>query len=239
MRSHSRPPAGAGRLSVVVPALDEGAAIEPTLHSLRAQLAGGDELIVVDGGSRDDTPARAAAFADRVLAAGAGRARQMNAGAAAAAGDWLWFVHADTAVDAGVVDLLRRRLARGGHGWGRFGVRLSGRHPMFCVIAALMNLRSRVTGIATGDQGLFVERALFERVGGFPEQPLMEDVALSARLRATGRPLCLPVRLTTSSRRWEEAGIWATIALMWRLRWAYWRGAEPAELARRYRGGSA
>lgn len=225
------------RLSVIVPALDEGAAIEATLRGVAAQLDAGDELIVVDGGSRDDTAVRATPFAHRVLAAAPGRARQMNAGAAGARGDWLWFLHADTDLHPGAAALLRRRL--GDRDWGRFGVRLSGRHPMFRVIACLMNLRSRITGIATGDQGLFVRRTLFERLGGFPDQPLMEDIALARALRAHGRPLCLPVGLTTSSRRWEEHGIGRTIALMWRLRWAYWRGADPAELARRYRGNAA
>lgn len=224
------------RLSVIVPALDEGAGLAAVLAPLRDQLDAGDELIVVDGGSRDATVTEAARYSERVLTAGPGRARQMNAGAAAASGDWLWFVHADTGVDPGAVEHMRRSLHRRRACWGRFDVRLSGDHPMLRVVATFMNARSRVTGIATGDQAIFVERTVLETVGGFPDQPLMEDVALSARLRSQQWPLCLGTHIITSSRRWEDHGIWRTIALMWRLRWAYWRGADPGELARRYRG---
>lgn len=224
------------RVSAIVPALNEGGAIAATLRALAPVRAGGGEVIVVDGGSGDDTVATARPHADRVLSGPRGRARQMNAGAALARGEVLWFVHADTVVDAIAADDLVRALATGTREWGRFGVRLAGRHPQLRVVAWLMNLRSRMTGIATGDQGIFVRRAAFEAIGGFPDQPLMEDVALSRLLRARGRPLCLPVRLTTSGRRWEAHGVWRTILHMWALRWAYWRGADPAELARRYRG---
>ncbi len=224
------------RLSVIVPALDEGAGLAGVWAPLREQLRASDELVVVDGGSRDATVTEAARSCDRVLTAGPGRARQMNAGAAAASGDWLWFVHADTVADPGAVERMRQALHRRPGCWGRFDVRLSGDHPMLRVVGACMNARSRVSGIATGDQAVFVERAAFQAVGGFPDQPLMEDVALSARLRAQQWPLCLGAHVTTSSRRWEDSGIWRTIALMWRLRWAYWRGADPCELARRYRG---
>lgn len=224
------------RVSAIVPALNEGDAVVATLRALAPVRTGGGEIIVVDGGSDDATAARARPHADRVLAAPRGRARQMNAGAAAARGEILWFVHADTVVDAAAPGELVRALAAGAREWGRFDVRLSGRRPLLRVVERLMNLRSRVTGIATGDQGVFVRRSAFAAVGGFPEQPLMEDVALSRLLRARGRPVCLPARLTTSSRRWEAQGVWRTILLMWALRWAYWRGADPAELARRYRG---
>lgn len=224
------------RVSAIVPALDEGAVVAATLRALAPVRAHGGEIIVVDGGSGDDTVARARPLADRVLAAPRGRARQMNAGAAVAGGEVLWFLHADTLIDATAVDDLVRELANGPHEWGRFGVRLSGRRTLLRVVAWSMNLRSRLTGIATGDQGIFVRRAAFDAVGGFPDQPLMEDVALSRLLRARGRPACLPVRLTTSSRRWEHDGVWPTVRLMWALRWAYWRGADPVELARRYRG---
>lgn len=224
------------RVSAIVPALEEGAVVAATLHALAPVRARGGEVIVVDGGSGDDTVARARPLADRVVAAPRGRARQMNAGAAVARGEVLWFLHADTVIDATAVDDLVRALATKPREWGRFGVRLSGRRALLRVVAGSMNLRSRLTGIATGDQGMFVRRAAFDAVGGFPDQPLMEDVALSRLLRARGRPACLPVRLTTSSRRWEHDGVWATVRLMWALRWAYWRGADPAELARRYRG---
>lgn len=223
-------------VSVIIPALNEGDTVVATLRSLEPVRARGGEIIVVDGASDDDTVEQARPRADRVLEGPRGRARQMNAGAAVARGDVLWFVHADTVVDAAAADELTQALARGTREWGRFGVRLSGRQPLLRVVERLMNLRSRVTGIATGDQGLFVRRAVFEAIGGFPDQPLMEDVALSRLLRARGRPACLPARLVTSGRRWETNGVWRTIVLMWALRWAYWRGADAAELARRYRG---
>lgn len=224
------------RISAIVPALDEAGVIESNLRSLQPVREAGGEVLLVDGGSRDDTIERARPWVDRMLSVPAGRARQMNAGAAAAGGDILWFVHADTQVDPKAPVDLQAAIGKGGT-WGRFGVRLSGRRPLFRVIAALMNLRSCLSGIATGDQGLFVRRDVFTAVGGYPDIPLMEDVALSRVLRSRSRPCCLPVRLTASSRRWEEEGTWRTIALMWRLRWAYWRGTDPAELAGRYRAG--
>lgn len=222
-------------LSVIVPALDEAPAIESSLRSLQPVRAAGGEIVLVDGGSRDGTVERARPWVDRVISVPAGRARQMNAGAAAAQGEILWFVHADTRVDAAALADLRAAAAEPGCGWGYFGVRLSGRRLLLRTVARLMNLRSRLTGIATGDQGLFVRRELFAAVGGYPDIPLMEDVTLARTLRGHGRPRCLPVRLTTSSRRWESRGAWCTIVLMWRLRWAWWRGADPSELARRYR----
>jgi rSAM/selenodomain-associated transferase 2 len=194
----------------------------------------GSEVIVVDGGSRDGTVERALPFADAVFTATRGRASQMNAGAARARGEILLFLHADTrlpeAADALVVDGLKR--AR--RGWGRFDVAIEGRHPLLGVVACLMNLRSRLTGIATGDQAIFVTRSLFTAAGGYPEIALMEDIALSKRLKRFGPPLCLKHRLTTSGRRWEQNGVLRTILLMWRLRLAYWLGADPAKLALRY-----
>lgn len=226
-------------LSVIVPTLDEGAEIAAALRTLAPVRTRGGEIILVDGGSRDDTITRARPFVDRVIESAPGRAVQMNAGAAAARGDWLWFVHADSRVDAAAAADLEAIAGRSRRRWARFGVRLSGRRLLFRAIASLMNARSRLTGIATGDQGIAVERALFFSVGGYPEQPLMEDIALSRLLRLRTRPACLPVRITTSSRRWEQRGAWRTIWLMWSLRFAYWRGADPAALARRYRGGDA
>ncbi|MFW5909267.1 MAG: TIGR04283 family arsenosugar biosynthesis glycosyltransferase, partial [Thiohalospira sp.] len=161
-------------------------------------------------------------------------------GAEAARAPVLLFLHADTRPPADGDRLLLAGLARSGRRWGRFDVRLSGadRHRLLRVVGALMNARSRLTGIATGDQGLFVERAAFAAVGGFPEQPLMEDIALSAALKARcGRPLCLRVRVRTSSRRWEDNGVVRTILLMWGLRLRYWLGADPAVLAARYKQG--
>jgi rSAM/selenodomain-associated transferase 2 len=227
------------QLSVIVPALDEGGEISATLRTLAPVRARGGEVILVDGGSRDDTVMQARPFVDAVVESAPGRAVQMNAGAVAARGDWLWFVHADSRVDAAAVNDIEAMAARSRRRWARFGVRLSGGRFLFRTIGFLMNARSCLTGIATGDQGIAVERALFESVGGYPEQPLMEDIALSRILRAHTWPACLPVRITTSSRRWERRGAWRTIWLMWSLRFAYWRGADPVALARRYRGGEA
>ena len=222
-------------LSIIVPVLDEAAGIEATLRALAPLRARGVELIAVDGGSRDATPALAAPWVDRLLTSAPGRARQMNAGAAVARGDVLLFLHADTRLPADADALIRRALDSGAR-WGRFDVRIDSRHPLLPLVATLMNARSRWSGIATGDQAIFVRRPDFERLGGYPEQPLMEDVELSARLRAAcGRPACLREPVLTSGRRWDARGLWRTIWLMWRLRWRYWRGESPAVLAEAYR----
>ena len=225
------------RLSVIIPALNEAAGIGTTLAALAQMRERGAEVIVVDGGSSDDTIARAQPLADRVLAAPRGRAAQMNAGAAAATGDVLLFLHADSRLPADADRLILAAVGAAAEAWGRFDVAIEGRHPLLPVIAWFMNRRSRLTGIATGDQGLFVTRALFAAAGGYPPIALMEDVALSQALRARGAPRCLRERIVTSGRRWERHGVWRTMALMWRLRWAYWRGADPALLARRYERG--
>lgn len=223
------------RLSIVIPALNEAAAITATLELLQPLRAQGHEILVVDGSSADGTAECAHPLCDVLLTAPCGRAAQMNAGAAAARGDVLWFLHADTRADAAAVAALRAALAMPGCVWGRFDVRLSGRRPLLRVVERLMNLRSRWTGIATGDQGLFVRRDAFERVGGFPEIPLMEDIALSRLLKCQAAPTCLRARLLTSSRRWEQHGVLRTILLMWRLRFDYWRGIAPELLAAQYR----
>jgi rSAM/selenodomain-associated transferase 2 len=222
------------RISVVVPTLNEAGSIRATLRALAPLRRAGHEVIVVDGGSDDGTRELAAPLADRVLVAPAGRARQMNAGAGIARGDVLWFLHADTVPGKDAGETILGALAASGRDWGRFDVRLSGHHPLLRIVERLMNLRSRLTGIATGDQGMFVRRARFEAAGGFPDIRLMEDIALSRRLRRNGRPVCLRERLKTSSRRWEARGVLRTIALMWRLRLAYFLGADPRRLARRY-----
>ena len=221
-------------LSIVMPVLDEAAGVGDTLARLAPLRDRGVEVIVVDGGSRDDTVALARAGADAVVEAPRGRARQMNAGAAVARGDVLLFLHADTWLPADADRIVLGAVAAYAR-WGRFDVRITGRHPMLRVVAAAMNLRSRLTGIATGDQAIFVRRAVFEAVGGFPDQPLMEDVELSARLRCRWRPACLRARVHTSGRRWETRGVWRTILLMWRLRWRYWRGEPARSLAGDYR----
>jgi rSAM/selenodomain-associated transferase 2 len=223
------------RISIVIPALNEAGEIARTLEPLQPMRAAGHEVIVVDGGSTDRTTELARPLADRVIRTARGRARQMNAGARVARGEVLLFLHADTRLPPDAERLILEGLARSGRGWGRFDVRLSGRHPLLVVTGPLFSLRSRLTGTATGDQAIFVRRDWFEQAGGYPDIPLMEDLALSRALRRTGRPLCLWQRVVTSSRRWEERGIVRTILLMWRLRLAYYAGADPRELARRYR----
>jgi rSAM/selenodomain-associated transferase 2 len=221
-------------LSIIVPALDEAAGIAPALTALAPMRRRDCEVIVVDGGSRDGTADLARPLADRVITAPRGRATQMNAGAAIAQADVLLFLHADTRLPPDADRRVRDGLARSGRAWGRFDVRIEGRHPLLALIAGAMNLRSRLTGIATGDQAMFMTRAAFAAAGGFPDIALMEDVAFSARLKALGRPLCLRERVVTSGRRWESRGVIATIALMWRLRLAYYFGAKPAALAKQY-----
>lgn len=217
-------------VSVIVPTLNESANVEATLRDL-APL--GAEVIVVDGGSRDDTVARATPLCDRVVSSDPGRARQMNVGARSATGELLWFVHADSQVPVDAFEALVDAGDR--HVWGRFDVRLSGERLAFRVIERFMNLRSCWTGIATGDQGMFVRRGCFDAVGGFPDIPLMEDVALSKRLRRVARPVCLRGPLITSSRRWEQRGVLRTVVLMWRLRMGYFLGESPHRLAKSYR----
>lgn len=227
-------PAALPSLSVVVPVLNEAAGIAHTLRALAPLRARGAEVLVVDGGSSDGTPLLAQPHADTVLTGPRGRARQMNAGAASARGQVLLFLHADTVLPPEADRLLLGAL---GHGalWGRFDVHIVGRHPMLRVVARLMNWRSRWSGIATGDQAMFVWRDVFERVGGFPDQALMEDIELSTRLRRLSPPACLRQRVATSGRRWETRGVWTTIFLMWRLRWRYWRGESAQSLAEAYR----
>ena len=220
-------------LSIIVPVLEEAAGIADALNALAPYRRRGAEVIVVDGGSRDRTAELARPLADHVIAAPRGRAAQINAGTAVAHGDVLLFLHADTRLPDGADRVIGDGLTRSGRAWGRFDVRITGRVAL-AIVAATMNIRSRITGIATGDQAMFVTRAAFDAVGGFPDIPLMEDIALSRRLRRLGRPLCLRECVTASGRRWERHGVARTILLMWRLRLAYFLGAEPAALARRY-----
>lgn len=221
-------------ISIILPVLNEETQIVHCLRLLQPWRGLEGELIVVDGGSSDRTVALAEPLVDRILVSPKGRALQMNAGAREASGDILWFLHADSVPPADAIQLIRAALANSNRHWGRFDVRLSGRQPLLRGVETLMNLRARWTGIATGDQGVFVRRAVFEQVGGFPAIPLMEDIALSRRLRRHGWPVRLRQRLQTSSRRWERDGILRTILLMWRLRLAYFLGADPARLARSY-----
>jgi len=222
------------KLSIIVPVLDEAPTIQAALEDLQSLREAGVEVIVVDGASRDATASLAAPLADRVFAAPRGRASQMNAGAREAAGDVLLFLHADTTLAPGTVEAMLARLDAEGREWGRFDVAIAGADPLLALVALLMNARSRATGVATGDQAIFVRRAAFDAVGGFPSIPLMEDVALSKALRRRSPPLCLRERVVTSARRWERHGTLRTILLMWRLRLAYALGADPHRLARRY-----
>ncbi len=225
----------ASTLTIVMPVLNEAAGIAAALQALTPLQARGAQIIVADGGSTDDTAARARAFAVQVIAAPRGRALQMNAGARQAAGELLLFLHADTVLPDEADTLIEKALAAGPEVWGRFDVRIAGRPRLLRVIAALMNRRSRWSGIATGDQAMFMTRAAFHAVGGFPAQPLMEDIEMSARLLKLSRPACLQAQAITSGRRWETRGVWTTLLLMWRLRLAYWRGAAPERLAQLYR----
>jgi rSAM/selenodomain-associated transferase 2 len=234
MKAHAMDDATAATLSIVIPVLDEAAGIGAALAALAPLRRRGAEVIVVDGGSRDRTLDIAAPLADRVLTAPRGRGVQMNAGARAARGRVLLFLHADTRLPLQADTLIREGLARTQRLWGRFDATINGNNVLLAVIAALMNLRSRLTGVATGDQAIFVARDAFERTGGYPDIALMEDIALCTRLKRLGRPLCLRQRVVTSGRRWTRNGIARTIWLMWRLRLLFFLGAEPATLARRY-----
>lgn len=221
-------------LSIIIPTLNEAANLPALLAELAPLQARGAQIIVADGGStdasRDLLPA-----AVEWLDAPRGRARQMNAGAAQASGSVLWFVHADTRLPAEADQLIEAALAGGRHCWGRFDLRIDGRPWLLKVVARLISWRSRLTSIATGDQGIFVLRSHFETLGGYADQPLMEDIELCMRLRQLSAPACIGTRLSTSGRRWEQRGVWRTIWLMWRLRWAYWRGVPAAQLAEAYR----
>lgn len=222
------------KISVVVPMLNERLALPELLEHLLALKRQGVEIVLVDGESQDGSATFARALGFPVLDSIRGRARQMNAGAQAAAGDVLLFLHADTRLPTQGITQVQEALARGST-WGRFDVRIDGNSPWLRLIALLMNLRSRWSGIATGDQAIFVMRTAFDAEGGFPDQPLMEDIELSKRLKRVGKPACLRGPVVTSGRRWESRGIWRTILLMWRLRWAYWLGASAETLVERYR----
>ncbi|MES9992986.1 MAG: TIGR04283 family arsenosugar biosynthesis glycosyltransferase [Candidatus Thiodiazotropha sp.] len=227
---------GSITLTIIIPCLNEGPALELCLNDLQPLRLAGHELIVVDGGSEQPVSAHIESLVDRLLQSSPGRAHQMNCGAREAGGEIYWFLHADSRIseDMGMAII---EAAKSAGIWGRFDVRLSGGHLLFRVIERMMNWRSRISGIATGDQGIFVERRLFSAVGGFPQQPLMEDIEISRRLKRITPPVTLPGPLLTSSRRWERQGIVRTILLMWLLRFAYWIGVSPRHLAKLYATG--
>ena len=220
--------------SIIVPVLDEAPGIAAALEALAPMRRAGASVIVVDGGSRDATRTLAAPLADRVIEAPRGRASQMNAGARECGGDIIVFLHADSVLPPNALDAIAAGLKRTARDWGRFDVAIAGADPLLALVALLMNARSRLTGVATGDQAIFVRREAFDAIGGFPEIPLMEDVAISKKLLGRTRPLALEDRVVTSGRRWERHGTMRTIFLMWRLRMAYALGADPRRLARRY-----
>jgi rSAM/selenodomain-associated transferase 2 len=220
------------RLTIVLPVLDEAPIIVGALEALAPFRTRGTEIVVADGGSRDGTLALARPLADHVIAAPHRRGASMNAGAAIGHGDALLFLHADTKLPANAGDLIDAALSH--RAWGRFDVRIAGRHPLLTVVARMINMRSRATGIATGDQAIFMTRDAFAAVGGFPDLPLMEDIAICRRLKHLCRPWCIGTPVVTSGRRWDNNGLFRTILLMWRLRLAYYLGAEPARLARWY-----
>jgi rSAM/selenodomain-associated transferase 2 len=218
-----------------MPVLNEMPGLQQTLLGLRPLRGNRVELVVVDGGSTDGSREAARYGADQLLDSRPGRAAQMNLGAESSSGELLLFLHADTLLPANALQEVERGLAESGRDWGGFDIRLSGNRWPLRVVEWMMNRRSRWTGIATGDQMMFVRRSAFEQVGGFPDQALMEDLVLSKRLKALSRPLCLPGPVISSSRRWEQHGVLRTIFLMWKLRLAWFLGADVDRLARRYR----
>jgi rSAM/selenodomain-associated transferase 2 len=227
-------PEPSAHLSIIIPALNESFAIAALLTALAPFRARGAEVIVVDGASTDGTAALAKPLSDVVITSARGRAIQMNAGAAIGRGGVLLFLHADTRLPPDADALIHQGLARSRRAWGRFDVTIEGNHPLLPVIAVFMNARSRLTGIATGDQAMFATRDAFTTAGGFPEIALMEDITLARNLKRISAPLCLRARVTTSGRRWESRGVVRTILLMWRLRLAYFLGADPDALRGKY-----
>jgi rSAM/selenodomain-associated transferase 2 len=225
---------GSMKVSVIIPIFNEVLAIQEALARLQWLTEAGHEVVVVDGGSVDESVALAQQGSVRVIRSVKGRARQMNAGARQSSGDLLLFLHIDTMLPRSGFDHLLEYIKEDEDIWGRFDARLSGEHKMFRLIETTMNWRSRITGIATGDQAIFISRRLFEHIGGFADIPLMEDVEISRRLKKLNRPICMKDAVTTSSRRWEAEGIYRTIWLMWRLRFSYWMGSDPASLAQKY-----
>jgi len=226
------------RLAIIVPVLDEAASIVASLQRLTPLRSCGARVIVVDGGSSDSTVELAGPHADVILRSSRGRATQMNAGARVALdgeAEVLLFLHADSVLPESADRLIESALNASGRLWGRFDVFIDGKAWMLKVVAPMMNLRSRVTGICTGDQAIFLTRTAFEQLSGFAPIALMEDIELSKRARRLSRPVAIAARVTTSGRRWERHGVWRTIGLMWRLRLAYFLGADPQRLAERYR----
>jgi len=220
--------------SIIIPTLNEEQAIVNCLNALQA-LRENCEIILVDGGSLDDTQKLAQPLVDKLISTEKGRAIQMNAGAENATGEVIIFLHADTFLPPNTLDKINQAIHS--HPWGRFDVVLSGSHPMLKVVAFLMNWRSRLTGVATGDQAIFVNKGLFESVGHYPTIALMEDIALSKKLKKISPPACLKTKVISSGRRWEKFGVLKTILLMWSLRLRYCFGVDTQTLAYLYNKG--
>ena len=220
-------------LTIVIPVLNEARILPARLEALQFVRSRNVELIVVDGGSTDDSLDIARPLCDRTLKAPAGRAKQMNEGARQASSEWLLFLHADTRLEAEAFEALLEALS-GDPDWGWFDVRIEGKHPFLTLTAAMMNARAGLTKVATGDQGLFVRKTLFDAVGGFPDMPLMEDVALSKVLRDIAKSTVVRTPLVTDGRRWDQGGWFRTVLRMWGLRFAFWAGVGPDRLANYY-----
>jgi rSAM/selenodomain-associated transferase 2 len=223
------------RLSVIIPVLNEEKSIATTLAALRPLKP--DELLIVDGSSTDGTKQICRRLGITVISSARGRAVQMNSGASHATGDVLLFLHADTRLPASAVDDIRAALTDSRCVGGRFDLELDGDHWMLKIIGRMISLRSRLTKIGTGDQAIFVRRAVFEAIGGYPEIPLMEDIALARALKRTGKIACLKSRVVTSARRWQAEGVWKTIVKMWMLKSLYLLGVSPLRLKRYYADG--
>jgi len=221
------------KFSIIIPVVNEAAILRHCLQQLSHWQQQGHEVIVVDGGSTDETSDISIEYADFSLESKSGRAHQMNVGAAQASGDIFIFLHADTRLPVNALDQINKNIKHHAQ-WGRFDIRFKARGLLFSLIATMMNFRSRITSVATGDQVIFVTRDAFEKVGGFPDIALMEDIALSKKLRAYSAPACISTKVISSARRWQKKGVWKTIWLMWTLRWRYWRGVCPNSLARDY-----
>ncbi len=219
-------------VAVVIPVLNEAALLPAAIERCRQLSA--DELVYADGGSTDGTREIMQAAGVHWVASKPGRATQMNLASASCKSDVFLFLHVDTSVYSGHIDAIRQVMQDETIAGGRFDVRLSGHHPALRVIEHMINLRSRLTRISTGDQAMFIRRSVFERLGGFPEQPLLEDVELSRWLKRAGKIACLRQQVETSSRRWEANGMVRTVLLMWLIRLRYWLGADPARLHRLY-----
>lgn len=221
-------------ISIILPVLDAGAVLDAALQALQPLRARGHEVIVVDGGSRDNSLGIARRQADRVVMSGAGRALQMNAGADYAKHEILLFLQVDTRLPAAADQLIHAALAPQAARWGCFDVRLDHPHPVYRLIEQGINWRSHLSGIATGDQAIFVEREYFERVGSYDRLPLLEDVTLSRKLLHFARPARITTPVLGSVRRWEEGGVLRMLLRQWRLRAAFLCGADPFRLAERY-----